>query len=66
MKQDALDLNHGEEAVVFADAGHQGADKRPDANPSVRWHGAMRPGKRKKPDKAGNPIDALIDKAEKL
>ena len=59
-------LLHGEEAVVFADAGYQGADKRPDANPSVRWHVAMRPGKRKKLDKAGNPIDALIEKVEKL
>ena len=26
----------------------------------------MRPGKRKKLDKAGNPVDALIDKVEKL
>ena len=59
-------LLHGEEAVVFADAGYQGADKRPDANRSVRWHVAMRPGKRKKLDKAGNPIDALIEKVEKL
>ena len=59
-------LLHGEEAIVFADAGYQGADKRPDANPSVRWHVAMRPGKRKKLDKAGNPIDALIEKVEKL
>ena len=57
---------NGEEAVVFADAGYQGADKRPDANPSVRWHVAMRPGKRKKLDKAGNLIDALIEKVEKL
>ena len=59
-------LLHGEEAVVFADAGYQGADKRPDANPSVRWHVAMRPGKRKKLVKAGNPIDALIEMVEKL
>ena len=57
---------HGEETVVFADAGYQGADKRPDANLSVRWHVAMRPGERKKLDKAGNPIDALIEKVEKL
>ena len=28
--------------------------------------GAMRPGKRKKRDKANSPIDALIDKIEKL
>ena len=59
-------LLHGDETVVFADAGYQGADKRPDANPSVRWQVAMRPGKRRELDKAGNPIDALIDKVEKL
>ena len=59
-------LLHGEETVVFADAGYQGADKRPDAKHSVRWHVAMRPGKRKKLDKVNSPIDALIDKIEKL
>ena len=59
-------LLHGEETVVFADAGYQGADKRPNANPSVRWQVAMRPGERKKLDKAGSPINALIDKIEKL
>ena len=58
-------LLHGEETVVFADAGYQGADKRPDAAADVRWQVAMRPGKRKKLDKANNPIDALIDKVEK-
>ena len=58
-------LLHGEETVVFADAGYQGADKRPDAKHSVRWHVAMRPGKRKKLDKVNSPIDALIDKIEK-
>ena len=30
-------LLHGDETVVFADAGYQGADKRLDAKPSVRW-----------------------------
>ena len=59
-------LLHGEETVVFADAGYQGANKRADAHPGVRWHVAMHPGKRKKLDKAGSPIDALIDKLEKL
>jgi IS5 family transposase len=44
---------------------YQGADKRLDANPSVRWQVAMRPGKRKKLDKANSPIDALMDKIEK-
>ena len=59
-------LLHGEETVVFADAAYQGADKRLDAKPGVRWQVVMRPGKRKKRDKAGNPIDALIEKVEKL
>ena len=59
-------LLHGQETVVFADAGYQGADKRPDAKPDLRWQVAMRPGKRKKLDKENSPIDALIDKVEKL
>ena len=59
-------LLHGEERVVFADAGYQGADKRPDAAQGVRWQVAMRPGKRKKLDKANNPVDALLDKMETL
>ena len=45
-------LLHGQETDVFADARYQGADKRLDANPSVRWQVAMRPGRRKKLDKA--------------
>ncbi|UUZ70653.1 hypothetical protein LP416_09430 [Polaromonas sp. P2-4] len=32
---------------MYADAGDQGVDKRPDANPGALWHVAMRPGKRK-------------------
>ena len=59
-------LPHGQETVVFADAGYQSADKRLDARPDVQWQVAMRPGKRKNLDKAGNPIDALVDKVEKL
>ena len=59
-------LLHGEERVVFADAGYQGADKRPDAEQGVRWQVAMRPGKRKKLDKANNPVDAMLDKIETL
>ena len=57
-------LLHGEETVVFADAGYQGADKRLDANSSVRWQVAMRPGKRKKLDKVNSPVGALMDKIE--
>jgi IS5 family transposase len=58
-------LLHGEETVVHADAGYQGANKRPDAKPDVRWGIAMRPGKRRELDKANDPINALIEKIEK-
>jgi IS5 family transposase len=41
-------LLHGKETDVFGDAGYQGADKREEnRNKQVRWHIAMRPGKRK-------------------
>ncbi len=39
-------LQHGQEKVVFADAGYQGANKRPEAC-GVQWQVAMRPGKRR-------------------
>jgi IS5 family transposase len=58
-------LLHGEETLAYGDAGYQGVDKRPDANPEVQWHTAMRPGKRRALDK-NNAADALIDQAEKL
>jgi IS5 family transposase len=58
-------LLHGQEQVAFGDAGYQGVDKRADANPEVKWHVAMRPGKRRALDK-GTAADALIDQAEKL
>lgn len=35
---------HGEETVVFADAGYQGSVKRPEAT-GIDWYVAMRPGK---------------------
>ena len=58
-------LLHGQEKVVFADAGYQGVDKRADAKPEVQWHVAMRPGKRKALDKS-HAADAMLDEAEKL
>ena len=61
----ANSLLHGQESVAFADAGYQGAARRPDARGGVNWHIAMRPGKRRALDKA-NEIDALVDKIEKL
>lgn len=58
-------LLHGQEQFAFGDAGYQGIDKRPDANSEVKWHVAMRPGKRKALDKT-HAADALMDQAEKL
>ena len=62
---EANSLLHGQETDVFADAGYQGAHKRPDAKVDVKWHVAMRPGKRKLLDKA-DPIDALTDQVERI
>ena len=58
------DLLHGEEDVVFADAGYQGAMKRPEAT-GVQWHVAMRPGKRRVLDMK-RESHRLIDEAERL
>jgi IS5 family transposase len=57
-------LLHGEESVVFADAGYQGASQRAQAT-GVDWHVAMRPGKRRALDKQ-SPWGILLDKAEQL
>ena len=57
-------LLHGEEPVVFADAGYQGAVKRPEAT-GVAWHVAMRPGKRRVLNK-NSLWGSLLDKAEQL
>ena len=57
-------LLHGEETVVFADAGYQGATKRLEAT-GVDWHVAMRPGKRRALDKQ-TALGALLEQAEKL
>ncbi len=41
-------LLHGEETDVFGDAGYQGVEKRAEnQDKAVRWHVAMRPGKRR-------------------
>lgn len=57
-------LLHGEETIVFADAGYQGVDKRDEAT-GVQWHVAMRPGKRQALDKH-SPWGKLLDKAEQI
>lgn len=58
-------LLHGEETDVFADAGYQGAAKRPDAKEDVNWHVAMRPGKRRALD-PGRTVDRLLEQIESL
>ena len=50
---------------VFADAGYQGAGKRPDARDDVTWSIAMRPGKRHTLDPA-KPIEALTEQLERV
>ena len=62
---EANSLVHGEETDAFGDAGYQGAHKRADAQPSVGWHVAMRPGKRRALDKS-SPIGAMIDEVERI
>ncbi|MFP3182651.1 MAG: transposase, partial [Paraburkholderia sp.] len=47
-----------------ADAGYQGIEKRCQANP-VRWHVAMRPGKRRQLD-LNNRLDAIYNQIERL
>ena len=58
-------LLHGEETDIFADAGYQGAHKRPDAREGTTWHVAMRPGKRKALDKT-KASGQLTEQAEKI
>lgn len=61
----AHELLHGEEKLVFGDAGYQGVEKR-DAQKKVnaRWHVAMRPGKRRA--LPNNPMGRILEKLEQL
>ena len=61
----AAALLHGDEQVVFADSGYQGADKRPEARHGVNWHIARRPSARKPYEKRAL-LGRLIDEAEHL
>jgi len=58
-------LLHGEESTAFGDAGYQGVEKREENQTSdVKWHVAMRPGKRSAlPD---NKLGRIKEKIEKL
>jgi IS5 family transposase len=62
---EANTLLHGQETDALGDAGYQGVEKRPDAKTEVRWHTAMRPGKRRALDKS-TPCGELADKIEKI
>ena len=61
----ANSLLHGQETDVFADAGYQGANKRPDARTGVQWHVAMRPGLRRRLDKS-RQSEVLMDRVERI
>lgn len=57
-------LLHGDETMVFGDAGYQGADKRPEnAGKAVTWHIAMKRSVRKALKK--NPLGRAKEKLEK-
>ncbi|MBN3851694.1 IS5 family transposase [Paraburkholderia sp. Ac-20342] len=57
-------LLHGQETDVYADAGYQGIEKRCQAI-QVRWHVAMRSGKRRQLD-LNNRLDAIFNQIERL
>ena len=62
----AAALLHGEERVVFADAGYRGVGKREEARGlKVDWQIAMRPGQRRALDLT-RKVDRLLDKVEQL
>jgi IS5 family transposase len=61
----AHELLHGEEEVVFADAGYQGVAKRPENEQTkIEWHVAMRPGKRRALSES--KADQIRDRIERL
>ena len=50
---------------VYADAGYQGAGKRPEARNDVVWHIAMRPGLRRTLDRS-DPMGRLLEQLERV
>ncbi len=62
----APELLHGEETVVYADAGYQGIEKRSEMQGTgIGFRVAMRPGKRRAlPDTPEGRFDDLIEKAK--
>ena len=61
----AADLLHGEETVVYADAGYQGIEKREEMQGrGICFRVAMRPGKRRVlPDTPEGRLDDLVETA---
>ncbi|MGF6735831.1 IS5 family transposase [Paraburkholderia youngii] len=57
-------LLHGQEMDVYADAGYQGIENRCQVS-AVRWHVAMRPGRRRQLDLTDR-LDAIFDQIERL
>jgi IS5 family transposase len=62
---EANSLLHGEETEVWGDAGYQRAGKRANAPDGVHWNITMRPGARKKLDKADR-IERLVAQLERI
>ena len=62
----AADLLHGEETVVYADAGYQGIEKREEMQGrGICFRVAMRPGKRRVlPDTPEGRLDDLVETAK--
>jgi IS5 family transposase len=62
----AVELLHGQEEMVYADAGYQGIEKRPDMKgKSTTFRVAIRPGKRRGlPKTANGRLDDLIKSAK--
>ena len=62
----AADLLHGEEKVVYADAGYRGIEKREEmAGKSIEFRVAMRPGKRRAlPDTHEGRLQDLVEGAK--
>jgi IS5 family transposase len=62
----AADLLHGDETVVYADAGYQGIEKRPEMEcKGIGFRVAMRLGKRRDlPDTPDGRLDDLIETAK--
>jgi IS5 family transposase len=62
----AANLLHGEEQVVYADAGYQGIEKRPEMEgKGIGFRVAMRPGKRRAlPNTLEGRLDDLVETAK--